>query len=185
MKRILGACSALALVGGAETSEGLSAKKTTGKSTTASATAPTSKPTSKPATSTTRTGSVRRPSSSSNHVNPSTVQALRNIRQSIALLAQAKHDYEGHRVEAMRLLHQAAKALDPQHHSGTATNAKGGAGDAKGESQAKSDQLLHEALKLVNATTKMMGGTSHHAHAAAANHLQSAATELQTALKIE
>ncbi len=102
--------------------------------------------------------------------NPADVQT---VTQAYQLLAQADHDYQGHRAKAMKHLHQAGRILGIELK-----------GDGKNkQQQGTSDELLKQAqttLKKFNAS-----GASGVRHNKAMTHVQNALTELGTALTIK
>lgn len=102
--------------------------------------------------------------------NPADVQA---VTQAYRLLEQADHDYQGHRIKAMKHLHQAGRVLGVMLK---------GDGKVK-EQQATSDSQLKQAQTLLQ---QMNGsGASGKLHARAMQHVQSALGEIQTALSIK
>src|SRR5579862_1380599 len=102
--------------------------------------------------------------------NPADVQA---VTQAYRLLEQADHDYQGHRIKAMKHLHQAGRVLGVMLK-----------GDGKNkEQQGTSDSQLKQAQTLLQ---QMNGsGASGKLHARAMQHVQSALGEIQTALSIK
>jgi hypothetical protein len=109
------------------------------------------------------------------------------LRQVHTLLATADHDYNGHRAKAAQHVAQALRELGG-HHAGTNHKAGTGPGRAAGQNaagnrarlpQAQSDAQLQKALQMLSG----LGGQIQN-HPNAAGHVQSAITELNTALKI-
>ena len=118
---------------------------------------------------------------------PAANATVTTLHQAKTLLDTAIHDYDGHRAKAVEEIHHAIKALTPHHThkapaaNGTKTN--GGAGKqttTPGETQAQSDAQLKQALELLNGLN-----ANQISNAKAATHLQTAITELNTALKIK
>ena len=125
--------------------------------------------------------------------------ALAALQQAHTLLAGANHDYDGYRAKAEHHITQAMHELGHQHGAtGAGTTHKGGTapanqgaaapankgaavqGNANKEPQAQSDAQLKQALQLLSGLQGHLPNT----HKAAA-HVQSAITELNTALKIK
>jgi hypothetical protein len=113
--------------------------------------------------------------------------ATATLRQVHTLLATADHDYNGHRAKAAQHVTQALRELGG-HHAGANHKAGTGQGRAAGQNaagnrvrlpQAQSDAQLQKALQLLGG----LGGQIQN-HPTAAGHVQSAITELNTALKI-
>jgi hypothetical protein len=102
--------------------------------------------------------------------NPADVQA---VTQAYRLLEQADHDYQGHRVKAMKHLHQAGRVLGVMLK---------GDGKAK-EQQGTSDTQLKQAQTVLQQMTS--NGANGKRHARALQHVQSALSEIQTALSIK
>lgn len=102
-----------------------------------------------------------------------------SLHEAKTLLDTAIHDYDGHRAKAVEEVRHALHELAP-HHKGTAkAGAKGGqANTTPGENQAQSDTQLKQALKILSS----LGETP---SAKANGHIQTAITELNTALKIK
>jgi hypothetical protein len=103
--------------------------------------------------------------------NPADVQA---ITQAYKLLAQADHDYQGHRIKAMKHLHQAGKVLG--------INLKG-EGKTSNEGQGTSDTQLKQAQTMLHQMTS--NSVSGKRHQRALQHVNNALTELNTALSIK
>jgi hypothetical protein len=108
------------------------------------------------------------------------------LHQAHALLQSANHDYDGHRAKAAEQVMHAIHALGHHHHHGQHTalqaaqqiaGAFGGGGAIK-EPQAQSDAQLKQAGQLL---TSLNGSVP---NAKAAEHIQAALSELNTALKI-
>jgi hypothetical protein len=104
--------------------------------------------------------------------NPADVQA---VTQAYKLLAQADHDYSGHRAKAMKHLHQAGKVLGISLQ---------GDGKAKfGEGQGTSDAQLKQAQTMLQQMTSNNAGGRRHQKAM--QHVSSAMSEINTALSIK
>jgi hypothetical protein len=115
--------------------------------------------------------------------NANTLTALHQVK---TLLDTAIHDYDGHRAKAVGEIHHAIHELTPHTQGHKATGAAKGkaAGGAKetttpGETQAQSDAQLKQALQLLSGLSGQVS------NAKAATHIQTAITELNTALKIK
>jgi hypothetical protein len=102
--------------------------------------------------------------------NPADVTA---VTEAYKLLAQADHDYDGHRAKAMKHLSQAGRVLGVMLK-----------GDGKNnQQQASSDVLLKQAqTQLQKMTANGVGGNRHNR---AMTHVQNALSELNTALSIK
>jgi hypothetical protein len=118
---------------------------------------------------------------------------LANLRATLALLARADHDYQGHRVRAMHHVGTAIRALEPamarrtQPNPALATTRAGnGAVAGRGRMpQATSDGHLRNALQSLNAIDAHLattGGASRHVRARAS--VQNAMREIHVALNI-
>jgi hypothetical protein len=103
--------------------------------------------------------------------NPADVQA---VTQAYKLLAQADHDYQGHRIKAMKHLHQAGKVLG--------INLQGD-GKTSSEAQGNSDSQLKQAQTMLHQMTS--NSVSGKRHQRALQHVNSALSELNTALSIK
>ena len=100
-----------------------------------------------------------------------------------ALLAKADHDYQGHRVKAMKQVHAAIHVLK----AGTKAPKspfKGPKGTG-GLPQDQSDALLKQAMEQITAVQTQLANVQAPRATAAAADLAVAVTELQTALKIK
>jgi hypothetical protein len=105
------------------------------------------------------------------------------IQQVRALLAQANHDYEGHRVKAMEHLHKSI------HHLHKDTNSKFKSGKVTegvgGENQAVSDAQLKKAVNTLKVIQGQLNSLPTTPHRTSANeHLTEAISHLNTALTI-
>ena len=100
-----------------------------------------------------------------------------------ALLAKADHDYQGHRVKAMKQVHAAIHALK--------VGAKAPKSPFKGPKgggnlpQDQSDALLKQALDQITTVQGQLANVQDPRATAASADLATAVTELQTALKIK
>jgi hypothetical protein len=112
----------------------------------------------------TNVGVNRRPA------NPADVQA---VTQAYQALAQADHDYDGHRAKAMKHLHQAGKVLG--------ISLKGD-GHTK-EAQGTSDSQLKQAQTILKQMSASSAGGKRHQRAM--QHVGSALGEINTALSIK
>ncbi|HET6328723.1 MAG TPA: hypothetical protein VFG04_28825 [Planctomycetaceae bacterium] len=102
--------------------------------------------------------------------NPADVQA---VTQAYRLLSQADHDYQGHRAKAMKHLHQAGRVL------GVSLK-----GDGKNkEQQGTSDSQLKQAQTMLQQMTTT--NTAGKRHQRAMQHVNSALSEISTALSIK
>jgi hypothetical protein len=103
--------------------------------------------------------------------NPADVTA---VTQAYKLLAQADHDYDGHRAKAMKHLSQAGRVLGVMLK---------GDGRNPNQQQVSSDELLKQAQTML----QKMGasGVSGNRHTRAMTHVQNAMSELNTALSIK
>ncbi|HEV7999723.1 MAG TPA: hypothetical protein VGP63_07580 [Planctomycetaceae bacterium] len=102
--------------------------------------------------------------------NPADVQA---VTQAYRLLSQADHDYQGHRAKAMKHLHQAGRVLGVS---------------LKGDGKAKEDQGSSDTqLKQAQTTLQQMTGNNAAGkrHQRAMQHVNSALSEISTALSIK
>lgn len=129
--------------------------------------------------------------------------AMQSLHQAHKLLAEADHDYEGHRAKAAEEVHKAIRELESKHHhkgvgaesvtEGTAhtgTSQKGlGHEAATGakktgktrEPQAVSDSQLKQALTILQAAQSELAAQN---QKAAAN-VTAAVSEIKTALSIK
>ncbi len=89
------------------------------------------------------------------------------LRQAYVTLAAADHDYKGHRVEAMRQIHAAARLLGLNLH-----------GEGKGhEKQGVSDEQLRAAQALLQQASTSLSGKP-------LKHVQAAEKQISVALSI-
>ena len=102
--------------------------------------------------------------------NPADVTA---VTQAYRLLEQADHDYQGHRAKAMKHLHQAGRVLGVMLK---------GDGKAK-EQQGTSDSQLKQAQSVLQQMSS--SNVAGKRHQRAMTHVQSALSEIQTALSIK
>ena len=111
------------------------------------------------------------------------------LDEALSTLAEADHDYKGHRVDAMKQIHLALREMGGTHHGrGHATaHASHGtahvhhsahkAGGKGGESQAVSDKQLRTAQGLLQQASGEVSG-------AVLQHVNAAIAQLNTALSI-
>jgi hypothetical protein len=131
--------------------------------------------------------------------NSGATAVLTTLHQANKLLATADHDYDGHRAKAAHLIHEALRELGGHHQqqgmnkgagananngqankgAGAGANNNGNNGQANKIPQAQSDAQLQQAVQLL---TGLQGKIT---NAKAAEHIQTAITELDTALKIK
>jgi hypothetical protein len=113
---------------------------------------------------------------------------IKTLHATHALLAQADHDYKGHRVKAMHDIHKAVVALrGPQ-----AKKKKPGTGvkppvtnpQAGKLPQDQSNALLRQALQQVQAVVNQLAGVQDPRVVQALPALQDAIQELQIALQV-
>jgi hypothetical protein len=100
-----------------------------------------------------------------------------------ALLAKADHDYQGHRVKAMKLVHGAIHAL--KVGAKAPKNPFKGPKGTGGLPQDQSDALLKQAMGQITAVQTQLANVQDPRATAALTDLAVAVTELQTALKIK
>jgi hypothetical protein len=113
-------------------------------------------------------------------VNPN-AQIVAQLRTINGNLHKADHDYQGHRVKAMKQIHAAVKAL-----GGAGKQGKGKFTPGTGKvPQNVSDGILQQAVKdLTVVQTALANSAGPGNRAAAVTAVQTAIMELQTALKI-
>lgn len=123
------------------------------------------------------------------------------LHSTLTMLAQADHDYNGHRVRAMHHIGTAIRSLQPaaarsgqgnpaaayvNNRNGNANAAGAGNGTGKGKMpQAASDQHLRQSLQALGTVESHLtnfGSTQHHVRAR--NSVQQAMSELNVALNI-
>jgi hypothetical protein len=90
------------------------------------------------------------------------------LRQAYLTLSEADHDYDGHRIESMKRIEEAAKELG--------VNLRGDGHDH--EKQGISDEHLREAYKLLQEAKGGLSGKP-------LKHVKAAEHELKIALKIK
>ena len=95
------------------------------------------------------------------------------LHEVLSTLAQADHDYKGHRAEAMKQIHLAlgGHAATSVHHSANKHSGKGN------ETQANSDAQLRHAQGLLQQASSEVSG-------AVLQHVNAAIAQLNTALSI-
>ncbi len=104
------------------------------------------------------------------------------MRAINANLHKADHDYQGHRVKAMKQIHAAVKALGPVGGKHGQLKFTPGTGKLP---QNVSDGILQQALKnLTVVQTALANSVGPGNRPAAVMSIQAAILELQTALKI-
>lgn len=127
-------------------------------------------------------------------------QTVTALHQAHTLLANADHDYNGHRAKAAEHISHAIRELGGQHHANGGTNggtrifgatiggnkghgngakAGGANGNRMREPQAQSDAQLQKALGLIEGVSGHVSNTHK-----ASQHIQSAVAELSTALQV-
>jgi hypothetical protein len=130
------------------------------------------------------------------NANQNNGQLVSELHSTMLLLAQAQHDYQGHRVRAIHQIGNAIRTLEPasvrRNQANAASsianigNANGtGAGNKNRMPQATSDGHLQTALQRLNTIENQLtnfGSTSHHARARL--DVQKAIQELNLALNI-
>jgi hypothetical protein len=126
--------------------------------------------------------------------NPNNGQVIAALRSAMSLLAQADHDYQGHRARALGHVGTAVRHLEPaavrrnQPNPAMAfQNAGNGAGAGKKNAmpQATSDAHLRNAMQQLNAVhTQLTNFGSTPNHARARGSVQNAIQELNIALNI-
>jgi mevalonate kinase len=90
------------------------------------------------------------------------------LDQAYGLLASADHDYDGHRLNAMHKIEDAAKAL----------GSKLSGGGKGGEKQGTSDSQVKSAQSLLEQAVSGLKGKPHH-------HVEEAIRQLNVALKVK
>ena len=108
-----------------------------------------------------------------------TSAAATAVHQAHTLLANANHDYDGHRAKAAAHVTHALRELGGHHHANAANKIAGNNGNKVREPQAQSDEQLKQAMALLSGVRGQIPN-AHKAH----GHIQAAITELNTALKI-
>ena len=136
--------------------------------------------------------------------NQSRQSEMASLRQAHRLLAEADHDYDGHRAKAAEEVHKAIMDLREAHHAKSDQSGPGHEGTARTgsghversahavvggtnqtgkvrEPQATSDSQLRQALSLLQGVQPEL--TSQHPNAA--TNVAAAITEINTALGIK
>jgi hypothetical protein len=108
-------------------------------------------------------------------------QQILELHETHLLLHKADHDYKGHRVKAMELIHAAVLALAPAHRKPHAPGKKGGGGD---EPQNVSDAQLQQAIKQLQTVETQLASDKSPGATKAVVSIQAAIKELQIALEI-
>jgi hypothetical protein len=116
--------------------------------------------------------------------DPAAAQIVTELRQVVHLLNEANHDYEGHRAEAVHLVHKAIHALHP-HHKHKATTKPVVKAPAAKEDQAKSDAQLKAAIQALQTVLTQLSSSNIAHHQKAAADVQAAINELNKALAIK
>jgi len=120
---------------------------------------------------------------------------VKELRTTLALLAESDHDYQGHRAAAMHKIREAIHRIE-QHNAKTGQQGQQGQAGLKkttGEvvqgqgggkeplSQAQSDANLNKAISQLQAVQTQIGSN----HPQVSGDITEAISELQTALKIK
>jgi hypothetical protein len=114
---------------------------------------------------------------------------LQDLRQAHKLLAEADHDYDGHRARAAEEVHKAIRELESKHRPKKVVTGQSPVVTAKPvkvkqpavhESQTTSDAQLRQALQLLESAAPEINSK----HPKAASNVAAAIQELNTALKI-
>jgi hypothetical protein len=103
------------------------------------------------------------------------------LHASAKLLNAAKHDYKGHRAQAVHQIHLAVHILNPVHKKPKAPSTITPVGPPAGEPQSVSDALLRQALEQLKVVRGQLGNAPPQALVA----VRSAITQLETALAIK
>ena len=120
-------------------------------------------------------------------VRAQTASVTSQLHQALSTLAQADHDYQGHRVAAMKEIHLALKSLNVKsaakrtgshiaNHTPHVTAKKGGTGNGT-ESQSVSDAQLQSAQSILQQVSGEVSGVT-------LQHVSAALSQLSTALSI-
>ena len=120
-------------------------------------------------------------------VRAQTTSVTSQLHQAFSVLAQADHDYQGHRAAAMKEIHLALKSLNVKsagkrtgghnvNHTPHATAKKGGTGNGT-ESQSVSDAQLQSAQSILQQVSGEVSGVT-------LQHVSAALSQLSTALSI-
>jgi hypothetical protein len=120
---------------------------------------------------------------------------VKELRTTLALLAESDHDYQGHRAAAMHKIREAIRGIE-QHHAKTGQQGQQGQAGLKkttGEvpqgqgaakeplTQAQSDANLNTAIGQLQSVQMQIGSS----HPQVSGDITAAIGELQTALKIK
>jgi hypothetical protein len=126
--------------------------------------------------------SEARPGGKKKQPSPFSAQ-ITALEAANALLAKADHDYQGHRVKAMKQVHAAIHALKVggKAPKNPFKGPKGG-GNLP---QDQSDALLKQAMNQITAVQTQLANVQDPRATTATADLATAVTELQTALKIK
>ncbi len=117
--------------------------------------------------------------------NTAHAQVIAALRAAHRLLANADHDYYGHRARAAEEVHKALKDLGFRHHSTTATTGsvpKKTSQPAVHEAQAASDVQLRQAQGILQGVATQLNATR---HPKATANIQAAIREINTALSLK
>jgi type VI protein secretion system component VasF len=114
-------------------------------------------------------------------------QIVQELRQARQLLKQANHNYQGHRVNAMKYITQALHALhppkgkkppqQPQGTGGQPQQASSSSSPGNAESQQQSDSQVRQALTLLQQSAGQLAGSR------AANRYQLALSDIRQAIQ--
>jgi hypothetical protein len=122
-------------------------------------------------------------------VTPAQAEAIKALRSAHRLLAEADHDYDGHRAKAAKEVHKALKELGFQPKKAQAAAGANAAvaapkthahEPAVHESQANSDAQLKQAQEILQGVAKQLGTS----HPKAAASITAAIGEINTALGV-
>ena len=117
----------------------------------------------------------------SNRVQAQSTNSATLLRDAYTALARADHDYKGHRVEAMKQIHVAinelAGKITGRGHAAARVQRSAAIRGKGSESQATSDNLLRNALNLLQQASGETSGL-------VLQHISAAIAQLNTALAI-
>jgi hypothetical protein len=113
-------------------------------------------------------------------VSPFATQIV-ELHATAKLLHEAKHDYKGHRAQALHQIHLAVHILNPVHKKPKAPSTITPVGTPPSEPQSVSDALLRQALDQLKVVRGQLGNAPPQALVA----VRSAITQLETALAIK